>query len=447
MPVSQLLELVPSPVLAEDPKRTAEDPVLAAYAEVRNQVQRAMEGAKERNASSYGKYLVEWLLGQKPGVVPPITLYSPQRLSLVSFDGMPAVVIPFGAKFPAIDGETQRVGWERAAREIGMAALNRRVAITLHHGKTLEEARQAFYDLNVLEVKPSAAVAISMDTQDPATHVTRAIIEASPLLHGRVNMRRRQLRKRDPELVTISALRTGVVTTLLGRPGLQYGTRPVTLPSDIDMTAVQKAAVAAWTAIVDEFEDEIASREDFLITAPAILAGIGCVAHHAMPRPPRGEEFDSWTVEEVVDRLVAVRWERESTVWNGIVGKMTPKGNLSISGPKEVGHAVADALEDPESAAGRQLRGLDAAAATALEPSAAIGVDLQAAVKGILERAASPMHVADIRSALAKAGVPIPGKGTDANIIVHLRRAPDTFDRRGRGLYGLKDWKARKVRS
>ncbi len=66
------------------------------------------------------------------------------------------------------------------------------------------------------------------------------------------------------------------------------------------------------------------------------------------------------------------------------------------------------------------------------------GTELQAAVRTILEEQQRPMHIRDIRAALVERGVPIPGKGTDANIIVHLRRARETFTKRGRGTYALK---------
>lgn len=70
-----------------------------------------------------------------------------------------------------------------------------------------------------------------------------------------------------------------------------------------------------------------------------------------------------------------------------------------------------------------------------------VGSELQAAVRQILESHGKPMHVREIRTVLPERGVPIPGKGTDANLIVHLRRAPEVFQRSGRGTYGLTGWK------
>jgi hypothetical protein len=75
---------------------------------------------------------------------------------------------------------------------------------------------------------------------------------------------------------------------------------------------------------------------------------------------------------------------------------------------------------------------------------ATAGAELQAMVREVLEAHGKPMHVQEIRAALTERGVPIPGKGTDANIIVHLRRAPELFSRSGRGVYGLKTQKPRR---
>src|SRR5687767_6094432 len=70
MPVGQLLSLVPDPQKSEDPKQLATDPTLAAYANVRREVQRAVAGAKAKNAISFARYLIEGLRGDRPWIVP-----------------------------------------------------------------------------------------------------------------------------------------------------------------------------------------------------------------------------------------------------------------------------------------------------------------------------------------------------------------------------------------
>jgi len=57
----------------------------------------------------------------------------------------------------------------------------------------------------------------------------------------------------------------------------------------------------------------------------------------------------------------------------------------------------------------------------------------------VLEESGKPLHISDLRHALERKGVPIPGKGTDANVIVYLSRS-DEVCRVGKGLYALRTW-------
>lgn len=377
MAVQQLLTLVPDPRKAERPKEVNEDPILAMYAPLRSEVQRMVAGAKAKNAISFGRYLVEGLRKERPFMLPPITLYHQTKLEGVPIgNGQVALLLPYGDFFVAIDGETQRIAWQLAAQEYP-PALGARVKVVIHHGKTITEARQGFYDLNTREVKPNAAVAIAMDTLDVATRITRRVMDHSMVLGqgAGVNLMRRQLRRSDPELMTISGLRTGVVTTLLGAPGLQVGSRPVEvgqLPEGTSEDELSEAVVDVWTEILESLSQELhpERRPASVVSAPAILAGLGVLAHHATPRPPRRNDVDQWSIEQVIERLEDVDWDRTYEVgrdpdgsirlgsrWDGIAGKFTPSGSFSLGGPKEVGYAVADALENPESPGGRQIRG------------------------------------------------------------------------------------------
>lgn len=73
--------------------------------------------------------------------------------------------------------------------------------------------------------------------------------------------------------------------------------------------------------------------------------------------------------------------------------------------------------------------------------SAGSGSDgLEDAVEEILRASGEPLHISTIREALLTRGVPIPGRGDDANIIVRLRRLRDRFTRTARGTYGLAEW-------
>jgi DNA sulfur modification protein DndB len=376
MKVGQLLQVVPDPRKAEKPAEIENDPTLRAYSAIRKEVQRAVQGAKAKNAVAFGRYIVDGLRGERPWVVPSITLYHPLPLEHVEMpNGQPALVLPYGDFLVAIDGETQRLAWQLAAQEYP-PALGERVKVVIHHGKTETDARQGFYDLNTREVKPNAAVAIAMDSMDIATKITRRVMEESSVLEGgtRVNLQRRQLRRSDPELVTISGLRTGIVTTILGAGGLQIGSRPIepTHPAleDVDYVQLADAVVEVWTAILEELESELQPerRAQSVVSAPAILAGLGVLAHHAVPKPPRRDGVDSWSVGEVINHLGGVTWDRtvlssdndgatrKTSPWEGIAGKFTPAGTFSIAGPKEVGYAVVDALENAHEDAGLRIR-------------------------------------------------------------------------------------------
>lgn len=333
-------------------------------------------GAKAKNAVAYGRYLVEGLKNERPFITPPITLYHPTKLDAVPLgNGQVALLLPYGDFFVAIDGETQRIAWQLASQEYS-PAMGARVKVVIHHGKPLKDARQGFYDLNTREVKPNAAVAIAMDSLDVATRITRRVMEHSLVLgHGvGVNLMRRQLRRTDPELLTISGLRTGIVTTILGPPGLQIGSRPIEaaqLPAATDEQPLTDAIVDVWTAILDSLEDDFKPerRPHSVVSSPAVLAGLGVLAHHAVPKPPRREGVAGWSVEQVVEHLDEVDWDRTyvaaqrvegpvyASRWEGIAGKFTPSGTFSMGGPKEVGYAVAEALEDPESPGGKRIRG------------------------------------------------------------------------------------------
>jgi len=64
---------------------------------------------------------------------------------------------------------------------------------------------------------------------------------------------------------------------------------------------------------------------------------------------------------------------------------------------------------------------------------------VERAAVAVLEETGKPIHISDLRRALLQKGVPIPGKGTDANVIVYLARS-DAFCRVGKGLYALRAW-------
>ena len=78
------------------------------------------------------------------------------------------------------------------------------------------------------------------------------------------------------------------------------------------------------------------------------------------------------------------------------------------------------------------------AVAATPQPHALPGIEDR--MEEILRANAKPMHIRDIRSSLIQMGVPLPGRGDEANIILRLRRGRDRFLRTERGTYGLVEW-------
>jgi hypothetical protein len=68
------------------------------------------------------------------------------------------------------------------------------------------------------------------------------------------------------------------------------------------------------------------------------------------------------------------------------------------------------------------------------------GTDVEDHLETILQESERPMHIRDLRKALIQRGIPLPGRGDEANIILRLGRAKDRFVRTGRGMYGLTEW-------
>jgi len=68
------------------------------------------------------------------------------------------------------------------------------------------------------------------------------------------------------------------------------------------------------------------------------------------------------------------------------------------------------------------------------------GASVEDHAEAILAEKGAPMHIGVLRDALIERGVPLPGRGDEANVIVRLRRDETRFTRTGRGTYGLAAW-------
>lgn len=339
---AQLLQVAADPRKTEDLKQVRGNTELDALRRIRMDVQRLFEGAKAKNVEPYAKYIVA-VHGGQAGMAPPIILFTEQSLTVEENekDSTALVQIPYGTQVVAIDGETQLAARFEAAN-INSATRDEAVPVVICHGRTLDWARQVFHDLNTLGVQPNAALSISMDQRDPLTHVARQVEKRVPFFSGRVNMVRRQLRKADPAVVTVTALRGACVTLAEGIGGVRYGARPVSVARErVDF--LENVAVEWYSAVAQALGPIVEDRDKNLAASPAVLAAIGAVGHELVGIPDPRER--SAKREELIERLQLVRWQK-GQAWEGIAGKFSPKGKFSVGGSKETAYAVYAALTD-----------------------------------------------------------------------------------------------------
>jgi DNA sulfur modification protein DndB len=350
---AQLFQMVVNPMLTEDEEEREKNRDVQATWNVRRQVQRLFEGAKEKNVGPYARYICGLAHGQD-GLTPVIELYSDQSLKTqVGNYGTGWVQVPFELRFVAIDGETQLAARIEAA-SMDAATKDGFVPVSVIHGRSIDFARQCFHDLNLLSVKPNVAVGLSMDARDPITAITREVARRVPIFVGRVELQRRQLRRKDTALVTLPALRNGCVTFCTGIQGVKYGAKPVP-PEDLKQTSLEeysKECIAWWKAFTDRFAPALENREHTVIGATAMLAAVGALGHQVLMVPEAGREAER---KRLIDSLVEVQWERGER-WFGVVGKPSKTGQLAIAGSKEIAYTTYAALSDTSSPLYKQIR-------------------------------------------------------------------------------------------
>lgn len=348
----QLFQIAPDPRDTEDKRKLATSKDAQDLREIRLKVQRLFEGAKAKNVGPYADYMVGLHHGQ-PGITPTIILYSEAPLE-TALDGqlnVGTVLVPYGCKLVAIDGETQLAARYEAANRAPQTNGDP-VAVYICHGLSNAWARQAFHDLNVLGVRPNAAVSIGMDARDPITRVTGNLEARVPFFAGRVSRTRRQLRTNDPEVTTIAALRGACVTFVHGISGTKYGARPVPLPPDNE-AAVLDAAVEWWRGLTGILGEAIEDRAERIASAPAVLSALGAMGHPLLAADTPDQRRKILTAQ--LAKLQSVDWGRGHQ-WDGIAGKFTPKGVFTVAGSKETAHAIFAALNDETASSYAKVR-------------------------------------------------------------------------------------------
>ena len=359
--VAQLPNVFLNPYIAESPTLLEAIPLARKFAERRELVQRLMktQARKKKNVASYRDYIRQVIHGERMGSMPPIEGWTPE---IIRVEGNVAY-LPWGEQLVAFDSDTQLCGLFDLLGTGDERVLNYVVPVVIHSGQSVEWAQQQLHDRNTFGVKMTSSEALVRDAYDDVTALARKVIAATGI---RVAYQARQLGARDKEQITLSALRQGVLTTVAGRPGIQYGSKPFEIPPSASRDAIETAVVAVWSEILKVIEPYLTSegRKATVLPAPSVMAGLGVIAHMAMPDDLRRPEVAPMTVEAVRGHIEDVRWDRVATTdgglvfpWDGIAGKANQaQQRFAVGGAKEYAYAVADALENPATERGQQIR-------------------------------------------------------------------------------------------
>lgn len=348
---------------------------IAEEAQMHELIQRALTGNKKSNVGRYSIYIEEVVQRMRTGVLPPVHLWSLVALDIVPLQDVQYAVVPNGQRLLAIDGETQLTAHyelrRRAEPETRAAHGQYPLAAIVHHGLPVETARQYFHDLNVLAVRPNTSLGLSMNSADPVMQVVAEVERRVGFVNGRVERMARQLAKNSPKVITMQTLRQMVVNVAKGIAGIQYGARPV--PTDgLDLHVVTDVAVGWLDAFFGTFHREVSDRETSLASSSAVLSAIGALGNVLLDLP---DHERAGRQERLLDTLRNVDWSKGEH-WQGIAGRFTPKGVFSVSGTKEVGYAVFNALADPNNPSYRAVRRhVPDPAASAGQPSHSTSID------------------------------------------------------------------------
>jgi len=341
---ADLAQLTGNPLEAE--KKGTYDVRAVANRGLRRQIQRVFQAGKAKNVKEYARYITDHVYGDGTGITPAIVLWTPEELDIQSVPlgehfGLEVHVagIPKGATVIAIDGDTQ-LGARFIAAQQNPKIVEDQVPVLICHGKPIKWAMQAFHDLNCYGTKVNTSLALSMDAREPLTRISRAIVD-NTWLEGRVEMEGRQVKKGSDEVMTFSGIATSVATFIAGTPG--FAGKRVSVDDD-EVDELESVAVTWYSGLLNTFRREFEDRETYLIGASSVFAALGAIGHRLIATGHDGQRcIEADRVAEEADVLIRklkkVDWTRGAH-WDGIAGKMTSAGVLTVSGPKEVGHAV-----------------------------------------------------------------------------------------------------------
>ncbi|WP_380177007.1 DNA sulfur modification protein DndB (plasmid) [Kineococcus sp. DHX-1] len=361
MPVAQVVQLFLNPLVAENAKQLPMQPLevqeAAADREVIQRLAKATK-AKRDNVTSYAAYILRTIKGELNGSMPAIDAWVENQLPCETG----YAYLPFRTKLIALDGDTQLMALFKNYEATPFPELAEyQVPVVIHHNRDRDWARQQLADRNLLGVKMTQGMALQRDTRDPVTQIARQVANKVGLVlgHGR------QVAKNSDENVTLSAWRQAIAATIVGRGAAQLGTKTLELPLNADTHQLEDDVTAAWTIIIDSIRPTLEgeARTTAVTSSPTVLFALGVLANHTLSDSLLRSE-PHWSLFELRAAIADVNWSRRVIVsnedfypWEGITGKPNrEKGTFSVGGVKEYGYAAAEALENPTSGRGKQVR-------------------------------------------------------------------------------------------
>ena len=207
---------------------------------------------------------------------------------------------------------------------------------------SVADARQYFHDLNVLAVRPSTSLSLSMDTTDPLMKIVGDLEADIPFLTGRVDKSARQLTKASTKMLTIHALRQMTVNV-----GEGHRRNPVRSQAGTGRRPRPRRPAPGRPRLADRILQHLLGRDHRPRDLPDRL--LACASRHCRPRQSRAFQAPSFDRQQVLEEQLAIFWTvdwHKSERWARIAGKVTPKGAFSVSGTKEVGYSIYNVLAD-----------------------------------------------------------------------------------------------------
>jgi hypothetical protein len=334
--------------------------------ELHDLIQRDFEGQKKKNAQGLlADYIGEdWVSdhdGPSAGFLPPFTVAFTDRLDFDE-DG---TTIHIRSKGIFVDGESrgealmvnvERLEEEENAEKV-QRLLSKSVAVHIVHGITDGEViAKYFADVNGKGVGVNPNLVVMADYTDPFGAVAKRVFDNLGVV---LETRRRQVSAKGDAVMTGLQARTMVAAAAKGVGVVQFGARRI--PEDgVDFDRLEEATATWLDEVFSRFEPEDFRNKDLILRATPVTASIGAL----------GKAFyDGGVKEQKQARALLTDPDIDWTVgeqWNGVCGKISPTTNrFAVGGSKEYAHATWNALNEPESGGGEQIRGLRAVELTA----------------------------------------------------------------------------------